>query len=428
MLDGKSKVAVKELKVIQASGKDTRTALRFARELKVWAKLQHPNVLKLVGYYLSYDFRRAQPVSLYYENGNVVEYMRRTPTDIQTRLGFVHGITLGLRYLHDYYPPICHGDLKPVNVLINNKPDAVLCDFGLARLVEESGVSTGLTTTGPTKGSLRYMSPELFDSDRSKHTLKSDIWAWACTIFEILTERTAYADYQSENSIFAAISGGFLPGSVELLDSQAPALDAVSRLKLVALQALIQESWQKESGDRPSSSRIIKRLEIKDPDPTQRSGDQREIAESFMTKLTTPKLSIRPIDQLRKWNYHQMKFESQTADGLLSEEAASPDVVYRFHGAVPLAVSPTGKWIVTGTGLGRRKRIPTAPDFGHGELWNSENPNGPPIRLPYLFWWCDAISWSPNERYIAYVSNSLRIWCNEVSAIHLAASLLTKAV
>lgn len=112
-------------------------------------------------------------------------------------------ITSGLAYLHGCNPPICHGDIKPVttyrnssreqcrltyvklNVLISAKPDAVLCDFGLALFIEDSEGPSGLTTSRSIKASPRYMSPELLDEEEAKHTLESDIWAWACTIFEV---------------------------------------------------------------------------------------------------------------------------------------------------------------------------------------------------------------------------------------------------
>ncbi|KIO29777.1 hypothetical protein M407DRAFT_69993, partial [Tulasnella calospora MUT 4182] len=158
---------------------------RLARELKIWAKAKHPNVLELIGYHLSEQYDCAQLISLYMKNGNIVEYMERTQAGIEARLGFVRGITLGISYLHSCDPPICHGDLKPLNVLVNDKPDAVLCDFGLAVFIEDSEASSGLTTTRSIKGSLRYMSPELLDDKETKHTLESDIWAWACTIFEV---------------------------------------------------------------------------------------------------------------------------------------------------------------------------------------------------------------------------------------------------
>lgn len=106
-LDGTSKVAVKLLRVIQARGTRVRVAMvspvhlslshhhrskvcqRLARELKVWERAKHPNVLKLIGYYLSENYASAQLISPYMENGNIMEYIKRNQATIETRLCFV---------------------------------------------------------------------------------------------------------------------------------------------------------------------------------------------------------------------------------------------------------------------------------------------------------------------------------------------------
>lgn len=107
-LDGSLKVAVKQLRIIQARGTKARVAMvsslhlllrrhsrskvcqRLARELKIWAKAQHPNVLRLIGYYLSENYGCAQLVSPYMEYGNINEYLKRTQPGTETRLGFVN--------------------------------------------------------------------------------------------------------------------------------------------------------------------------------------------------------------------------------------------------------------------------------------------------------------------------------------------------
>ncbi|KAG9026664.1 hypothetical protein FS837_004538 [Tulasnella sp. UAMH 9824] len=229
-LDGSSKVAVKQLRIIQKKAVRIRVAMRLARELKIWAKANHPNVLKLIGYHLSEKYDCAQLTSPYMENGNIVEYIKRTQASIEARLGFL-------------------------NVLISDKPDAVLCDFGLALFIADSGGPSGLTTSKGIKVSPRYMGPELLDEEEGKHTLESDIWAWACTIFEIITDLIPYANLRTDRGIAAAIGRGASPGSVELLD-------------------IIRECWSTEPGERPSSSSILHRLGYDDlGNPDMRSAD-----------------------------------------------------------------------------------------------------------------------------------------------------------
>lgn len=63
---------------------------------------------------------------------------------------------------------------------MNDDGDAVLCDFGLAKVLED--VPSGLTTTSPDACTLRYAAPELIKEDGSPRTLTSDMWAWACLL------------------------------------------------------------------------------------------------------------------------------------------------------------------------------------------------------------------------------------------------------
>lgn len=67
------------------------------------------------------------------------------------------------------------------NTLVNDSGDAVLCDFGLARILED--VPSGLTTTSAPGCTLRYAAPELVSGDGSVHSLASDAWAWGCLLF-----------------------------------------------------------------------------------------------------------------------------------------------------------------------------------------------------------------------------------------------------
>ncbi|KAG8950556.1 hypothetical protein FRC04_007375 [Tulasnella sp. 424] len=255
-LDGSSQVAVKQLRIVQAKGTRIRLAVRLAREIRIWARVKHPNVLELVGYHLSENYVYAQLISPYMANGNVKEYMKRAQADVGVRLRFLEGITSGMAYLHSCSPPICHGDLKPDNVLVNDELNAVLCDFGLATFIEESEAASGLTTSRSIKGSTRYMSPELFLDIQAKHTLESDVWGWGCTIFEIITDCIPYSSVPGNTHVMLALVKGEPPGLVELL----PKVDMPFRPIFDTLHDLILDSWNKEPTQRPLSRHILQQL------------------------------------------------------------------------------------------------------------------------------------------------------------------------
>jgi serine/threonine protein kinase len=112
-------------------------------------------------------------------------------------------IALGLKYLHQQWPPIIHGDLRGVspfvvpfcsvttihskaNVLIDSKGRAVVADFGLALIMDSSEF-----TSIKTAGTCRWTAPEIMNPPNNddvplpQFTVKSDIFSYAMTVFEV---------------------------------------------------------------------------------------------------------------------------------------------------------------------------------------------------------------------------------------------------
>ncbi|KIO24455.1 hypothetical protein M407DRAFT_76947, partial [Tulasnella calospora MUT 4182] len=168
-------------------------------------------------------------------------------------------VASGLVYLHGMNPPICHGDIKPVsmvlcflgNLLIAHDMRGMLGDFGLSRALESN--SSGLTTSKTIKGSLRYMSPELFGQNPA-HTLASDVWAFGCVTFEILAGVPPWYSHQSEPQII-----------VQLVQGNRPALLSVEPgNKLDAdLQSLLNCCWSKSPGDRPDMENCLQMMQTR---------------------------------------------------------------------------------------------------------------------------------------------------------------------
>ncbi|KIO15482.1 hypothetical protein M407DRAFT_211336, partial [Tulasnella calospora MUT 4182] len=99
--------------------------------MKLWAELKHPNVVPFIGFHLGEDV--AWLISTWASNGNVQDYLSKNEVDWPTRLRIVLDIASGLVYLHRMNPPVCHGDIKPGNVLIGHDIRGMLADFGLSR-------------------------------------------------------------------------------------------------------------------------------------------------------------------------------------------------------------------------------------------------------------------------------------------------------
>ncbi|KAG8974266.1 hypothetical protein FRC05_007690, partial [Tulasnella sp. 425] len=272
-------VAVKRLKAVGTRGERVRLAKRLARELNIWAKIKHSNVVELIGYFLDEKYEAPLLISALMTNGNVLNYIEHYKPNIEQRIGFMKGITAGLVCLHNFDPAICHADLKPANVLIDLQMNAVLCDFGLASFVSGSAGQAGLATTTSVKGTPRYMSPELLMDSDCKHNLESDVWAWGCTVFQVLTGRIPYAGVTGDVQFYLAINEGEIPGDVALLlPNDAEVVKSESALTLRLLASILPQCWDFDPHNRPSICTLLLQLSDTSPQPGVEASRSKDVA------------------------------------------------------------------------------------------------------------------------------------------------------
>ncbi|KIO16642.1 hypothetical protein M407DRAFT_33714 [Tulasnella calospora MUT 4182] len=238
----KIQVAVKKLRFDEEMDQD-RTSKAFVRELKVLDGLNHPNVSKLVGFVEDLERGIAWLVSSWEPNGNVRQFLTSAKCAVPERISLIRDTWEGLLYLHTREPPICHGDLKSLNILVNASYNAVITDFGSARVLKrqsENDIYPSLlslqTTNDYTSAvdnppklvpnipdhdltltnaefSFRWAAPEVLMGDRPN--LPSDIWAAAWTCWEIVTDQLPFSNTNSEGAITMHIIEGKVPLSIQ---------------------------------------------------------------------------------------------------------------------------------------------------------------------------------------------------------------------
>jgi serine/threonine-protein kinase len=152
---------------------------RFEREIKLAAKLQHPNILGL------YDSGVADTL-LYYVMPFIKGESLRDRLDREGQLPIDDAIQITLEVAealgHAHAAGIVHRDIKPENVLISGG-HALVADFGIARAASEGGAQK-LTQTGMAVGTPVYMSPEQAVGDPVGPT--SDLYSLGCMLYEML--------------------------------------------------------------------------------------------------------------------------------------------------------------------------------------------------------------------------------------------------
>jgi len=194
------RIVVKKFRVASAQTFEAKARIRLLREIAVWHILKHDNIVPFVGV-IHPPESFPSLISEYMHNGSVKAYVLRTPSVCLCSIFL--GIALGLQYLHEYDNTIIHGDLKADNVLVNRRGCPCLCDFGLSRMIADNSLWNTSATSAP--GTTRWQSPELLNGSQPTVTVASDIYAYAMTCCEIMTNRVPFHKYSSDVQVALAL-------------------------------------------------------------------------------------------------------------------------------------------------------------------------------------------------------------------------------
>src|SRR5438034_408472 len=239
---------------------------RFLREIKLAARLQHPNILPV------YDSGDAGG-TLYYvmpfvEGESLRDRLDHEPQlPVDDALHIAREVAEALAYAHDH--DVVHRDIKPENIMLSGG-HAIVADFGIARAVSAAG-GDKLTQTGLAIGTPAYMPPEQA-SGSGQVDRRSDIYSLACVLYETLAGQPPFTGPTAQ-AIMARHS-----------------LDSVPRLKIVreaipdALEAVIERALEKVPADRYQTAEQFSNALM-----TASTG-----AISRVTAGRRPTLSVRP--------------------------------------------------------------------------------------------------------------------------------------
>ncbi|KAG2615323.1 leucine-rich repeat receptor protein kinase HPCA1-like isoform X2 [Panicum virgatum] len=231
-------------------------SLEFRTEIELLSRVHHRNVVSLVGFCLDQDEQIL--VYEYVPNGTLKESLTGKSgvrLDWRRRLRVVLGAAKGVAYLHELAdPPIVHRDIKSSNVLLDERLNAKVSDFGLSKPLGEDG--RGQVTT-QVKGTMGYLDPEYYMTQQL--TGKSDVYSFGVLMLEVATARKPLerGRYIVREVKAAVDRSKDLYGLHELLD---PALGAA----LAGLEQYVDLALRcvEEAGaDRPSMGEVVGEIE-----------------------------------------------------------------------------------------------------------------------------------------------------------------------
>jgi len=165
-------------------------------------------------------------------------------------------------------PEIIHGDIKGANILITDRLEACLCDFGLSRFATEN--TLWRTTATHAGGTLRWMAPELITEDVCTPTTSSDIYAYGMTCYEIITGTVPFAQVRNEVAVANKITRGERPDRVEFYFSD-------------EIWSIITSCWSQDVESRPTAGDVLALIQAT---PVRRDGDEgMDLACSALSEL-----------------------------------------------------------------------------------------------------------------------------------------------
>ncbi|KAK7054448.1 hypothetical protein VNI00_003646 [Paramarasmius palmivorus] len=235
-------VALKRLRTFQNNSHDARHRIfqKFCKEALIWRQLDHKFILPFLGIDAENFPRHPCMVSPWMANGTIMQFLKKNPKADINRLLF--GIIQGINYLHS--KKVVHGDLKGFNILIDEKGQPRIADFGLTVFADATRQNT--TDHG---GTVRWMAPELLFSPVDSHhrrTPASDIYAYGCVCVEVYTGKPPFPDI-GEAKVILEVSTGKRPKRPNVISDR--------------LWSLVQSCWHENRDDRPKSQQVMAEFE-----------------------------------------------------------------------------------------------------------------------------------------------------------------------
>jgi len=205
---------------------------RFMREAQTAASLDHPNICTV------HEFDEAEEktfISMAYIKGqSLKKKIDSGPLELDEALKIATQVTEGLQEAHK--KGVIHRDIKSANIMMDERDQAKIMDFGLARMAGK----TMLTQEGTTMGTIAYMSPEQARGEEVDH--RSDIWSLGVVLYEMLSGELPFKGDREASILYSVVHEEPKP------------LKEIKRDLPTEMTQIIQRALKKKPGSRYSSA------------------------------------------------------------------------------------------------------------------------------------------------------------------------------
>jgi serine/threonine protein kinase/tetratricopeptide (TPR) repeat protein len=175
--------------------RDPQAKARLIQEAQAAAALDHPNICAVfeIG-----EVEGAMFIAMPYVKGqSLKERIAKGPLPLETALEIASQVAEGLKEAHE--KGIIHRDIKPANIMLTEKNQAKIMDFGLAKLASAADVTKTLGITG----TIAYMSPEQARGEAVDR--RTDVWSLGATLYEMLTGQMPFGRKHDQALIYSIL-------------------------------------------------------------------------------------------------------------------------------------------------------------------------------------------------------------------------------
>ncbi|MFC2094201.1 protein kinase [Bacteroidota bacterium] len=199
---------------------DEEAEQRFISEAKAASSFDHPNICTI------YEINKTDEDQIYiamacYERESLKEKLNNGPLKIDEITDYSIQIAKGLERAHE--AGITHRDIKPANIMITNHGEVKILDFGLAKSLNDPGI----TKIGSTIGTASYMSPEQAKGTEVNH--QSDIWSLGVVMYQMITGSAPFKGDYEQAVIYSILNEEPVPISEQSQNCPQLLIDIVNK-------------------------------------------------------------------------------------------------------------------------------------------------------------------------------------------------------